>query len=60
MAYLATIVWAHRNFEGHGGVVYNNAYHCQAAARKDLNWATIDTSLYNRKGKSNSQMHTLP
>ena len=54
MAYLATIVWAHRNFEGLGGVLYNTAYHCQAAARKDLNWATIDTSLYNRKGKSNS------
>ena len=47
MAYLATIVRAHRNFEGLGWVVYDTAYRRQAAARKDLNWATIDTSLYN-------------
>lgn len=47
MAYLATIVRAHRNFEGLGWVVYDTAYRRQAAARKDLNWAIIDTSLYN-------------
>ena len=47
IAYLATIVRAHRNFEGLGWVVYDTAYRRQAAARKDLNWAHIDASLYN-------------
>ena len=47
MAYQATIIKAHRNFEGTAWVVYDRCYRRRAAARKSLEWAKIDTALYN-------------
>ena len=47
MAYLATIVYGRRRFEGMGWVLYNTAYRHRAAQQKDLNWSAIDSSLFN-------------
>ena len=47
MSYQATIIKAHRNFEGMSWVVYDRCYRRRAAATKSLEWAKIDTALYN-------------
>ena len=47
MAYLRTITRASRNFEGAAWVSYDMAYRRQAANQRSLDWATIDTTLYN-------------
>ena len=43
MAYMATIIHCHKKFGGLGWVVYRR----QAARQRDLNWAVIDSSLFN-------------
>ena len=47
MAYLRTITRASRNFEGAAWASYDMAYRRQAANQRYLDWATIDTALYN-------------
>ena len=47
MAYMATIIRCHKKFEGLGWVVYDSAYRHRAARQRDLNWAVIDSSLFN-------------
>ena len=47
MAYMATIIRCHKKFEGLGWVVYDSAYRRRAARQRDLNWAVIDSSLFN-------------
>ena len=47
MAYLRTIVKAHRTFTGDGWVVYDTCFRRQAAASKSLDWGEIDFTLYN-------------
>ena len=47
MAYLRTITRASRNFEGAAWASYDMAYRRQAANQHSLDWATIDTALYN-------------
>ena len=47
MAYQATIIKAHKNFEGTAWVLYDRCYRRRAAALKSLEWAKIDTALYN-------------
>ena len=47
MAYQRTIIKASKNFEGTAWVPYDRCYHHQAAAVKTLEWANIDSALYN-------------
>ena len=47
MAYQATIINAHRNFEGTAWVLYDSCFQLRAAALKRFQWAKIDTALYN-------------
>ena len=42
MAYMKTIVKAHRSFMGEGWVSYDTCYRRKAAAMKSLDWGTID------------------
>ena len=47
MAYQKTIIKACKNFEGTAWVIYDRCYRRRAAAMKSLEWATIDSALYN-------------
>ena len=47
MAYQKTIIKACKNFEGTAWVVYDRCYRRRAAATKSLEWASIDSALYN-------------
>jgi hypothetical protein len=47
MAYMRSIVKAHRTFTGEGWVSYDTCYHRKAAVSKSLDWDTIDFTLYN-------------
>ena len=47
MAYQRTILKASKNFEGTAWAIYDRCYRRQAAATKSLNWASIDSALYN-------------
>ena len=47
MAYLRTIVRAHRSFSGEGWVTYDTCFRRKAAARKSLDWGQVDFTLYN-------------
>ena len=47
MAYLKTIVRAHRSFTGEGWVTYDTCYRRKAAAVKTLDWGQVDFTLYN-------------
>ena len=55
MAYLATIVSCQRSFEGMGWVLYDTAYRRRAAKQKDLNWSTIDSSLFTDRAKTSAK-----
>ena len=46
-AYQASIIRAERNYEGKRWVVYDRQFRREALARKDLNWSTPDSRLYN-------------
>ena len=46
MCYLRTIVRASRNFEGSAWASYDAAYRRQAANQKSLDWAAIDSTIY--------------
>ena len=46
-AYQATIVRAERNYEGKRWVSYDQQFHREALARRDLNWSVTDPRLYN-------------
>ena len=45
-AYLQTITTAERNYDKGQWIQYDRLYRRQALARKDLDWSTIDTRLY--------------
>ena len=47
MAYQRSIIKASRNFDGAAWVVYDRCYRRRAAATKSLEWAKIDSALYN-------------
>ncbi len=47
MSYLRTIVRASRNFADTAWASYDAAFRHQAANRQSLEWATIDSALYN-------------
>ena len=47
MAYQRTIIRASKNFEGTAWAMYDYCFHHHAAAMKSLNWANIDSALYN-------------
>ena len=47
MAYQKTIIKANKNFEGSAWVIYDRCFRRRAAATKSLNWANIDSALYN-------------
>ena len=47
MAYLETIVKAHRSFIGDYWVTYDTCFHQEAAISKLLDWGIIDFTLYN-------------
>ena len=47
MAYQRTIIKASKNFEGTAWVLYDRCYRRRAAATKSLEWANIDSALYN-------------
>ena len=47
MSYQRTIIKASKNFEGTAWVVYDRCYRRRAAATKSLEWAKIDSALYN-------------
>ena len=47
MAYLKTIVHAHKSFTGEGWVTYDACYRRKAAAVRSLEWSQIDFTLYN-------------
>ena len=47
MAYQRTIIRASKNFEGTAWAIYDRCYRRRAAAVKSLNWANIDSALYN-------------
>ena len=47
MTYQKTIIKACKNFEGTAWVVYDRCYRRRAAATKSLDWALIDSALYN-------------
>ncbi len=46
-AYLATIVWAERNYKPGSWVAYNKQYRRKALVRRYLNWSQTDTTLYS-------------
>ena len=46
-AYQRTIIKAHRSFVGDGWVIYDSYYRRKAAVTKNLDWASIDFTLYN-------------
>lgn len=46
-AYQSLIIRAARNYEGQAWVAYDRQYRREALARRDLNWATLDSRLYN-------------
>ena len=47
MAYLATIVKCHTEFEGPAWVLYDRAFQRQAEVSRDLNWSRVNPSLFN-------------
>lgn len=47
MSYQRTIIKASKNFEGTAWVIYDRCYRRRAAATRSLNWANIDSALYN-------------
>ena len=47
MAYLKTIVRAHRSFLEDGWVTYDSCYRRKAAITKSLDWGQVDFTLYN-------------
>ena len=47
MAYQRTIIRASKNFEGTAWAIYDRCFRRRAAAIKSLNWASIDSALYN-------------
>ena len=54
-AYQATIIQAERNYEGKRWVTYDRQFHCQALAKKDLNWSITDLRLYNEAFNGRAQ-----
>ena len=61
MAYLQTITRASRNFEGTVWTSYDMAFRRQAANLRSLDWAVIDSALYNEAftGQADSEMSFL-
>lgn len=47
MAYLKTIVKAHRTFTGEAWVTYDSCYRRKAAITRSLDWGVVDFTLYN-------------
>lgn len=47
MAYLRTILKAHRSFQGDAWVTYDMTYRRRAANQKSLDWGVIDFTLFN-------------
>lgn len=47
MAYQCTIVHGQHFFAGNNWLIYDMAYHHNAAAHKSLLWSQIDFNLYN-------------
>ena len=47
MSHLSTIIRCQRDYDGPSWPLYDRAFRCRAEVTRDLNWSTVNTSLFN-------------